>query len=96
MPRKHFIIFLKKVKLTMSSCFFLGMAYGMLTTLPPIYGLYTSLIPAIIYMCTGTSRHLNIGNLNLLAWFMLNKFFTCNFYYLDLFKDKNSQYDSKK
>ncbi len=38
-----------------------GMAYGMLAGLPPIYGLYASLIPMILYGLLGTSRHLVIG-----------------------------------
>ena len=37
------------------------MAYGMLTTLPAIYGLYASLIPVLVYFVFGTSRHLNLG-----------------------------------
>ncbi len=38
-----------------------GMAYAMIAGLPPIYGLYASTIPLIIYGLMGTSRQLAVG-----------------------------------
>ena len=38
-----------------------GMAYGMLAGLPPIYGLYATLVPMIVYVLFGTSRQLMVG-----------------------------------
>lgn len=38
-----------------------GMAYGMLAGLPPIYGLYATLIPMLVYALMGTSRQLVVG-----------------------------------
>lgn len=38
-----------------------AIAYAYLAGLPPIYGLYSSLIPLIIYAALGTSKHLSVG-----------------------------------
>ena len=38
-----------------------GMAYALLAGLPPIYGLYASTVPAVIYAFFGTSRHVPVG-----------------------------------
>ncbi|MDO9275665.1 MAG: solute carrier family 26 protein [Lutibacter sp.] len=38
-----------------------GIAYAMLAGLPSIYGLYTAMIPQIVYAIFGTSRQLSVG-----------------------------------
>ena len=38
-----------------------GMAYAMIAGLPPIYGLYASTFPLIVYALLGTSRQLAVG-----------------------------------
>jgi len=38
-----------------------GMAYAMIAGLPPIYGLYASVIPLMLYALLGTSRQLAVG-----------------------------------
>ncbi len=38
-----------------------GMAYAMIAGLPPVYGLYASLLPLIMYAFLGTSRQLAVG-----------------------------------
>ena len=44
-----------------------GMAYAMLAGMPPIYGLYASTLPLIIYALLGTSRQLAVGPVALVA-----------------------------
>ncbi|CAF1228653.1 unnamed protein product [Rotaria sordida] len=44
-----------------------GMAYGILTTLPPIYGLYVSFFPVLLYMIFGTCPHLSVGTFAILS-----------------------------
>lgn len=44
-----------------------GMAYSMLAGLPPIYGLYASTIPLIVYALLGTSRQLAVGPVAMVA-----------------------------
>lgn len=44
-----------------------GMAYALLAGLPPVYGLYASTVPAIVYALFGTSRHMPVGPPALMA-----------------------------
>ena len=38
-----------------------GMAYALIAGMPPIYGLYASLVPLVVYALFGTSRQLAVG-----------------------------------
>ena len=44
-----------------------GMAYALIAGLPPEYGLYAALVPLVIYAFMGTSRHLAVGPVALVA-----------------------------
>jgi len=39
-----------------------GLAFAMLASLPPVTGLYTAIIPVLVYMIMGTSKHLSVGS----------------------------------
>ena len=44
-----------------------SMAYALLAGLPPIYGLYASTVPAVVYALFGTSKHMPVGPPALMA-----------------------------
>jgi len=48
-----------------------GMAYALLTGVPPIYGLYGGLIPLVLYALFGTSRQMSIGPVAISALLVL-------------------------
>ena len=48
-----------------------GMAYALLTGVPPIYGLYSSLIPLFLYALFGSSRQMSIGPVAISALLVL-------------------------
>ncbi|CAN5405132.1 sulfate permease [soil metagenome] len=48
-----------------------GMAYAVLAGLPPVYGLYASIVPIIIYAIFGTSRQLGFGPVALISLLVL-------------------------
>jgi hypothetical protein len=60
-----------------------GMAYGMLSGLSAINGLYVSFFPVIIYAFMGTSRHVSIGKSRQI--YFINKHFLINFSFLNDF-----------
>ncbi|XP_028401981.1 pendrin-like isoform X2 [Dendronephthya gigantea] len=39
-----------------------GLAFAMLSSLPPITGLYVALVPVFAYVIMGTSKHLSVGS----------------------------------
>ncbi|CAM9331567.1 unnamed protein product, partial [Hapterophycus canaliculatus] len=42
-------------------CIPMGMSYALLANLPPVYGLYTSLVPPLMYLLFGTCNQLSLG-----------------------------------
>ncbi len=49
-----------------------AMAYSLLAGLPPIYGLYTCLLPMIVYAFFGSSRHVTTGSTALISLLVFN------------------------
>ncbi|XP_054656568.1 chloride anion exchanger-like [Dunckerocampus dactyliophorus] len=44
-----------------------GLAFSLLASLPPSYGLYTAFFPALAYFFLGTSRHISVGSFPVLS-----------------------------
>ncbi|XP_054480717.1 solute carrier family 26 member 3 [Anoplopoma fimbria] len=44
-----------------------GLAFSLLASLPPSYGLYTAFFPMLTYFFLGTSRHISIGSFPVLS-----------------------------
>ncbi|KAK2165366.1 hypothetical protein LSH36_51g01015 [Paralvinella palmiformis] len=44
-----------------------GMGFSLLTSLPAVYGLYSSFFPVLIYYFFGTSRHISMGTMALIS-----------------------------
>lgn len=49
-----------------------GMAYALLAGLPPIYGLYSCLVPPVVYAILGGSKEMHIGPVALLSLLVAN------------------------
>ena len=51
-----------------------GIGFALLANLPPIYGLYSSFIPVLLYSIFGSSRHISVGEflwdtIKIMWWF---------------------------
>ncbi|XP_041636768.1 chloride anion exchanger-like isoform X2 [Cheilinus undulatus] len=44
-----------------------GLAFALLASLPPSYGLYTAFFPVLTYFFLGTSRHISVGSFPVLS-----------------------------
>lgn len=44
-----------------------SMGFSLLTSLPPVYGLYSTFFPVIIYFFLGTSRHISMGTMAVIS-----------------------------
>ncbi|XP_019864177.1 PREDICTED: solute carrier family 26 member 6-like [Amphimedon queenslandica] len=49
-----------------------GLAYGLLSGLPAVYGLYGSFVPVIVYSFLGTSRHISVGTFAVVSLMVAN------------------------
>lgn len=57
-----------------------GMSNSMLTNIPPVYGLYGSIVPPFVFACLTTSPHIHIGPYAIcifLSFYLIQ----CQFYY---------------
>lgn len=51
-----------------------GIGFALLAGLPPVFGLYSSFVPVLVYSVLGTSRHISVGEFVAMSGFRVSSF----------------------
>ncbi len=72
-----------------------GLCYALIANVPPVYGIYTSFFPVLVYFLFGTSRHLSFGTSSIVSLMVSELIESLDHKYIPMFDQQSSTNESQ-